>query len=34
MQVMYGAQDLSSFQDHFDNVHIAMHDGGKRRGMM
>jgi hypothetical protein len=34
MQVMDGRQDLSRFKNHLDHVYIAMHDGGKRRGMM
>jgi hypothetical protein len=34
VKMMYGAQNLSSFKNHLDNVHIAVHDGSQRRGMM
>jgi hypothetical protein len=34
MQMMYGRQDLSRFKNHLDHVHIAVHDGGKRRGVV
>jgi hypothetical protein len=34
MQVMYGTQDLSRFKNHLDYVHVTMHNGSQRRGVV